>query len=154
MCTLYTHIHGDAMNHYIDELNKIYSKVPDAECDRCGDCCGPVGFTVLEEKNIEKYLEENGIDVFSCVVGRTKGSVYVFNTNTRCPFLKDNECIIYPVRPIVCRLFGVIRGRERELPCKKIRCERKLSPQYAGKLIKQVSRLNEKFIKELDEEII
>jgi len=135
------------VDKYFEKLNEIYAKVPDAECDRCGGCCGPIGYTVLEEKNIEKYLEENSITVRPCIVGRTKGFVYAFNKKRRCPFLKDNECIIYPVRPIVCRLFGVIRGG-RELPCKNVVCERKLSPQYAGKLIKQVNRLSGEFVED------
>lgn len=139
------------MNRYIGELENIYAKVPEAVCDRCGNCCGPIGFTVLEEKNIERYLEENNISICACVVGRTKGSVYIFNANMRCPFFKDNECLIYSVRPIVCRLFGVIRGG-RELPCKNVVCERKLSPQYAGKLVKQVDRLNDRFLEETKED--
>ena len=141
------------MKEYTEQLNEIYAKVPEAVCARCGNCCGPIGFTVLEEKNIEKYLEDEGIDVCTCVVGRTKDQVFAFTTDLKCPFLKDNECIIYPVRPIVCRLFGVIRGG-RELPCKNTVCKRKLSAQYAGKLVKQVDRLNEKFMKEEAEAII
>ena len=140
------------MKKYIEQLNGIYAKVPEAVCARCGRCCGPIGFTVLEEKNIEKYLEDEGIDVSACVVGRTKDQVFAFTTDHKCPFLKDNECIIYPVRPIVCRIFGVIRGG-RELPCKKTVCKRKLPVQYAGRLVKQVDRLNEKFLEETDEVI-
>jgi len=34
--------------------------------------------------------------------------------NYKCPYLQKNKCIIYPVRPIVCRLQGVIK----QLPCK------------------------------------
>ena len=34
--------------------------------------------------------------------------------NYKCPYLQNNRCIIYPVRPIVCRLQGVIK----QLPCK------------------------------------
>lgn len=143
----------DAMKGYIEKLNKIYAKVPEAVCTKCGKCCGPIGFTVLEEKNIEKYLEENALRVYPCVVGRTGGCIYTFDAKMRCPFHKDNGCAIYPVRPIVCRLFGVIEGG-RELPCNNVVCKRKLSVQYAGKLVKQVDRLNDKFMKEEAEAII
>ena len=34
--------------------------------------------------------------------------------NMRCPYLVDDRCVIYPVRPIVCRLQGNIS----ELKCK------------------------------------
>lgn len=137
------------MKKYIEQLNKIYAKVPEAVCDRCGNCCGPIGLTVLEEKNIEKYLEDEGISVHSCVVGRTEGQVFAFTSDLKCPFLKDNECIVYPVRPIVCRLFGVIRGG-RELPCENTVCKRKLAVQYAGRLVKKVERLNDKFLEETE----
>lgn len=141
------------MEKYIEKLNEIYAKVPEAACDRCGVCCGPIGFTILEEKNIEKYLEDEGISVHACVVGRSKDQVFAFTNDCKCPFIMDNECVVYPVRPIVCRLFGVIRGGGK-LPCKKVMCERKLSARYADKLVKRVGRLNERFVKEEPEDII
>lgn len=141
------------MKEYIKQLNEIYANVPETVCARCGNCCGPIGFTTLEEENIEKYLEDEGIDVRTCIVGTTRDQVLAFTSDFKCPFLKDNECTIYPVRPIVCRLFGVIRGG-RELPCKHSVCKRKLTAQYAGKLVKRVDRLNEKFLKEEAEAVI
>ena len=34
--------------------------------------------------------------------------------NMKCPYLENNRCIIYPVRPLVCRLQGNID----ELKCR------------------------------------
>lgn len=143
----------DAVDNWFERLDEIYANVPEAVCARCGECCGPLAFTVLEEKNIEKYLEDEGISVHACVVGRSKDNVFAFTADKKCPFIGDNGCIIYPVRPIVCRLFGVIRGG-KDLSCKKVVCEQKLPVQYAGKLIKRVARLNEQFVKDEPEEIV
>lgn len=72
--------------------------IPDMpECNGCGRCCGPVGCTPAEILRIDRYIAEHG------VVWKERGFLY-------CGFLgRHKRCMIYPVRPITCRLYGVIR---------------------------------------------
>lgn len=65
-------------------------------CKKCGECCGPVLITKEEKEKIERYLKFKNIKMPDSdkmdLICKFKG--------------KDNQCIIYDVRPEVCRLFG------------------------------------------------
>jgi putative zinc- or iron-chelating protein len=82
-----------------EALAAIYARVPGIACKGlCFDACGPIGMTLIEARAIEAHTGKpippaHGID---------------------CPFLTASaRCSIYPVRPLVCRLWGVVE----RLPC-------------------------------------
>lgn len=69
-------------------------------CTNCGQCCGIVPASQAEINTIRNYIAVNGISPIKRA------------DKTICPF-RDNEnkkCLIYPVRPLICRLFGVAKG--------------------------------------------
>lgn len=75
-------------------------------CKNCGECCGPVPISWKEEKNIEKYLRRN-----PNIILKLKKQ---FRLPLDCQF-RDTEaknCAIYQVRPLICKLFGVVKGME------------------------------------------
>ena len=90
-------------------LGEIQNEILPFECGRCGGCCGPLGATSMELDIIDRHVEQNNIEVpeysqttlSNSFVARTTGDV-------RCPYLKDHECLVYPVRPTICRLFGTV----------------------------------------------
>lgn len=49
-----------------------------------------------EQKIIDEYLFAAGIEK------RQHLSLY-----DKCPYFENNSCLIYPVRPLVCRLMGL-----------------------------------------------
>ena len=53
----------------------------------------------------------------------------------RCPYLVNDRCIIYPVRPIVCRL----QGNVSELKCESIEKHKFMSE-------KQLNNIRKKFV--------
>ena len=61
-------------------------------------------FRDLKQRVIVNYCKENGIEIDreyltkQAAVGRK-----TYTPLSRCVFLKDNLCSIYPVRPIACR---------------------------------------------------
>ncbi len=79
-------------------------------CKRCGNCCRVPGFVHIsktEGKRIAEFLKLDFLDFkkkyteWILFVGRVlKG-----NEDSSCIFLKDNSCMIYPVRPEQCRTF-------------------------------------------------
>jgi len=81
----------------------LYPYLPEmAECNHCGDCCGPVAVTVREADLIREYVVASRLhwrqaDILTC--GFYDGS--------------KKACRIYPVRPFGCRLFGVCV----QMPC-------------------------------------
>lgn len=69
-------------------------------CTNCGKCCGFVPVSGAELNAIRDYIAVNGIKP---IVSADKSI---------CPFRdeKAKKCLIYPARPIICRLFGVAKG--------------------------------------------
>lgn len=69
-------------------------------CKNCGKCCGIVPATTPEVNAIRNYIAVNGINPIERV------------DKTICPFRdgENKKCLIYPVRPTICRLFGVAKG--------------------------------------------
>ncbi|MFT5699421.1 MAG: Fe-S-cluster containining protein [Desulforhopalus sp.] len=104
------------------------SQMQPACCKGCSTCCTQnVTITATEGEDILRYiLSENMVDEFAtallqagdksrpklttndfakaCLDGRDVDPATETNSET-CPFLKDNICTIYPVRPFSCRLF-------------------------------------------------
>ena len=72
---------------------------PHFNCDSCGGCCGPVPIDDKEYKEIKEY----------CIKNKVKPILYLDYT---CPFRdeKAKKCMIYEVRPMICKLFGVAEG--------------------------------------------
>ena len=86
------------MEILLDSLNGIYEKVPAFECrEGCSDCCGPVDWPPIEGYNIMQYLKKHDIEPRMTII---KG------IEDLCPYW-EGKCIIYPVRPLICRQYGV-----------------------------------------------
>jgi hypothetical protein len=66
--------------------------LPPMTCDRCGDCCTLVLCGQYEYDAVLAYAAEHAI------TPRKQG--------IRCPFFQEKRCAVYPVRPMICRLFG------------------------------------------------
>lgn len=81
-------------------MNNIFNIPNHKNCTNCGKCCGFVPASVSEVNAIRDYIAVNGIEP----IARADKSI--------CPFRdeENKKCLIYPVRPIVCRLFGVAKG--------------------------------------------
>jgi len=116
-----------------NRLAEIYSLIPDFDCKNCHNCCGPIIWFKPEEILIREYMKKNNIEY---VVWSTDE----FNKNNmRCPYIKNDKCVIYPVRPIVCRLQGVVS----ELPCSSS------NKKYLSK--EEHKKIKDEFNKLLDE---
>jgi len=94
-------------NETIERLLQIYEMIPTFNCLHCHQCCGPIFWSEPEELLIRDFL-------FSHHMKRIIWSREEFQINDmKCPYLIQHGCAIYPVRPIVCRLQGVLPA----LPC-------------------------------------
>lgn len=84
-------------------MNALYNIPAHTRCKNCGRCCGPVPITYEEYEQIRDYVAH-------CKYAREESRKY--HPAQVCVF-RDPEkmrCAIYPVRPLVCQLFGVTRG--------------------------------------------
>ena len=68
-------------------------KLPKKRCDLgCGECCGLAPTTEAEYQRVEAFVRDHGIQAVE--------------QGITCPFYQGDRCVIYPVRPLSCRLFG------------------------------------------------
>lgn len=108
-------------------LEEIWRKIPEIECKMCGKCCGPHFWFYAEYLVIKDYLQKRGL--------KERFAKSLFDL---CPYLDENKkCIIYEVRPTICRLFGVVEGLE----CPYVRAERYLTRKEAYEILSEVENL-------------
>lgn len=77
-----------------EQLAALYATLPRLECKRfCQEGCGPVLMSSLEWRRICDRL----------------GYVPQARLDLRCPMLEEGgACSVYALRPIICRLWGLV----------------------------------------------
>lgn len=97
------------------QLETIYSSIPGGQCDGCAKCCTESVHTFFVEFiQIYKYLVDNNL--YEEMMKKIEQHYFSELTDAQdCPFLnQQKQCVIYPVRPLVCRLFGYATRDEHE----------------------------------------
>jgi len=107
--------------------------IPAFNCIQCHKCCGPIAWFKPENENIKQYLKKNKIKRFLWTIDQFE------KNDMKCPYLIDNKCLIYPVRPIVCRLQGNII----ELECKTLKNNKFISKNELDIIKKEFLKLIE-----------
>jgi len=86
-------------------------------CHECGlRCTAGVQMTRSEFDRIVEYLQTQDSRQIARVLDQEKHIVWFEDTMTEACVLYDvtrHQCVIYPVRPLICRLFGHVEW----LPC-------------------------------------
>ena len=99
--------------HLKERLNGLYKTIPEGECTGCGRCCGEsVRTHFVEFLNIYEYMKKHNL-ISKAFKERLLTFYFTELVEVReCPFRDHGKCLIYPVRPLVCRLFGHIEENE------------------------------------------
>ena len=101
-------------------LEEIYARIPKIECQRkCQAACGLVCATgrIEDERLLRQTGEKFGETFFA--TRPFLGVPWVEANHVHCDFLTlSGDCEFYPLRPLMCRLFGVIRELECPHGCK------------------------------------
>jgi Fe-S-cluster containining protein len=80
------------------ELRAIWDRVPSIDCKgECSNSCGPIGCSSIETELIEERA----------------GREFTSDEEGTCVMLKLGRCSVYSIRPVICRLWGVIES----MPC-------------------------------------
>jgi hypothetical protein len=75
-------------------IEVLYASLPNISCKGlCSDCCGPIFVNAFEWERM----------------GRPKWS----GGSLSCPLLEEKRCSVYDLRPLICRLWGIVP----EMPC-------------------------------------
>lgn len=83
--------------------DNIFNYTENGKCSSCGNCCGNLlPMSRKEIDAIRKYIQKNAIKECKHLPPVAKEPY-----DMTCPF-RDNDqkiCVIYPVRPAICRAF-------------------------------------------------
>lgn len=81
-------------------LDEVYAKLPQLDCKGlCQQSCGPIVMSAAEERRLLEDGLELPTTVDHCVEGKLT-----------CSYLtKHGRCAIYSRRPMICRLWGMVR---------------------------------------------
>lgn len=85
-------------------LDRLYAELPTIACQRkCESSCGPILMSRIEDERITKKLGYEPVMTLDPTNPRS----------FRCPMLRDGLCAVYAIRPMLCRLWGIVET----LPC-------------------------------------
>lgn len=79
-------------------INNIVDCSINGQCSKCGECCSnflPVSQNEVDK--IQKYVIENKI--------RPQKQMLVMKKTLTCPYFDGKKCLIYEVRPLICKEF-------------------------------------------------
>lgn len=96
----------------IEHIAKNDLKITDnsccGKCSKCGECCTNILPVTQEEiDTIAKYVIKNKI--------RPQSHMLVMQNRLTCPYYNGNKCLIYEVRPLICKEFYCYKKPSAEL---------------------------------------
>lgn len=117
-------------NMIADMENGVYDFTKNGECSNCGACCSDIiPISEKEIKRIKQYISKHNI--------KEQKHIFPIARNVEdytCPFRSDKEkkCLIYEVRPSICRDFRC------DKPKKKIKLDKeKYNAEYGVCFMRQ-----------------
>lgn len=138
---------------------ELARKFPHIFCEKCGECCRVSDPIIVDIEDLVRISEFLGVTLDVVIANYTKtlktGQLSL-RTNP-CPFLSNNECSIYPARPMNCRLFPLQIEGNKVVPVIFVYCGfiKKLIVRKAVTLIsiELMKLLKPEMYKRLEEQI-
>ena len=100
------------ISEIIDTMIKQNVKIIDnsvcGKCSKCGECCSnflPVSQSEID--TIQKYVIEHKI--------RPQKQMLVMQNRLSCPYYDGKKCLIYEVRPLICKEFYCYKKPDIEM---------------------------------------
>lgn len=95
-------------------MSKTINLTDNGKCTECGECCSNMlPLTDKEVSEIRQYIQKNHIRERKHLL-----PVAAAHIDLTCPFLdsakQNHKCVIYQVRPMICRLFKCDHDYDRE----------------------------------------
>lgn len=88
----------EIVEHIVKNDIKITDNSCCGNCSKCGECC--TNFLPVTQKEIEiiqEYVISNKI--------RPQKQMLVMQNRLTCPYYNGKKCLIYEVRPLICKEF-------------------------------------------------
>lgn len=107
-------------------MDQAYNEVPDGKCAGCTACClESVNTFFCEFVAISTYMRSHELWTESVLSDILRFYLLELAKPMACPLLMDGKCIIYPVRPLPCRIFGSYEKQAYEADYNEILDENK-----------------------------
>lgn len=107
------------------QLQALEASLPTLACQgHCTECCGPLGMSQLEFVRVRRA---------------TPLRLAESQTPT-CPLLKRGRCTVYAVRPLICRLWGIVETMPCPWGCRPARF---LTMEEGDVLMREVAQLSQ-----------
>jgi len=108
----------------VSALEALYARLPRIDCQRqCQESCGPILMSRVE------WLR----------VRRQPGGRRTMRDERTCPMLRRGGCAVYTVRPLICRLYGLVERMRCPFGCVP---ERWVSDDEARTLLEAAQELS------------
>ena len=106
------------MNSANESLERLYRSLPKMRCKGlCHGACGPIGMSAAELENMRRAAGDRLL-----VAPLGNGDVLLSNkASLTCPLLKNGRCSIYDQRPLICRLWGMVKSMRCPHGCRPSR---------------------------------
>lgn len=100
------------MNDLPARIQEAYDRLPEIDCKgKCWNSCGPVDMHPAEHERIR----ERGVEIQEFT--ELRSYLWKLNAPLYCSALtEDKRCSVHDVRPLICRLWGVVKGLDMECP--------------------------------------
>lgn len=87
------------------------------KCTQCGECCKTCDAQLTDDDIVRicKHLKIGFDGFYDRYMNKSHLNNYLISP---CPFLKDNKCSIYDVRPDVCKIYPFADNTLTTEPCK------------------------------------
>lgn len=133
---IYTHLSYVEKHGMLEELQRVYQRLPETTCEKCSTCCTvPSPAYVIEFLNMFSYMKNNLSDKIPDIIERCIKFYFLelVDINSKCPFVnpEDNTCLVYPARPFTCRGYGLFdKGEVRDAREEMIRLAERYKKDY------------------------
>ncbi len=86
----------------VQELDALYATLPRVDCQRqCQEACGPILMSRVEWIRVQRHARGRRTTL----------------RDVTCPMLMRGACFVYAVRPLICRLYGLVRRMRCPFGC-------------------------------------
>ena len=88
----------EILEHIVKQDIKITDNSICGRCSKCGECCtNLLPITQTEINEIQKYVTKNNI--------HPQLQLLVMENRLTCPYYDGKKCLIYEIRPLICKIF-------------------------------------------------
>ena len=105
-----------------EQLDELYAELPKIDCrGLCAESCGPVPMGRVEWQRV-------------CRAGGEREG----RPDLVCPYLENERCSVYEVRPLLCQLWGVVETMPCLWGCKP---DRYLTREEGSEFVRRASEI-------------